>query len=340
MDSELHGKKVFTFLILTYNHEDYIIQNLESIKYQIINYGKQYRYQLILSDDASKDETKKVVRYWISQNDKLFEFIDINFNNINLGICKNLIKAIRLIKGDYVKFMAGDDLFASESIFNFVDYLDKYDLVMGIPLQFKNNRIDYDGETERAMMQHISTELFYEKDPFNKRIKRSAFLNAPCVFFRSKLLQNEKIIEFVNESKVIDDHSMWLKMAFENENLKYKFIPKIVLLYRRTEGSAYIIKKNEFYYDRIKLFEYVIKTDNNLLTKLIQYNKMYCFKSENPIVSRYFDIGNYSVKMAIFLRRNQTRKIIEFLKPDIEINKKYYEKIVIESNELISTKDN
>lgn len=329
---------IITFLILTYNHEHYILQNLESIKYQIVNFGQAYDFQLIVADDASKDKTVDLVKHWISLNNELFAYTDISANSINQGTCKNLTNGIRLMKGDYIKLIAGDDLFAAENIFSFINLLEEYDLVMGLHLPFTNEEIDYNGMTSKMIMYCMAEELYCENESFNKRIRRTAFLHAPSVFFNKWVILNENIMKFINEFRVIEDHSMWLKMAAVNNNIKYKFVTKIAVLYRRTVGSTYIIKQNDFYNDRIRLFKYAIKEDRNFLTKIIQYNEMFCFKSENSIVKRYFNFGNYRAKLAQYLWRKEIRRMLDDLESDIELNREYLKKIVNCANDILIAK--
>ena len=44
--------KSFAFLVLAYNHELFIIDHLESIKFQILTYGKGLEIDLIINDDC------------------------------------------------------------------------------------------------------------------------------------------------------------------------------------------------------------------------------------------------------------------------------------------------
>ena len=47
----------FTFGLLLYNQEEFVIEALESIKYQIINYGNDINVSLIVNDDCSLDHS-------------------------------------------------------------------------------------------------------------------------------------------------------------------------------------------------------------------------------------------------------------------------------------------
>ena len=49
-------KNHFVFVTLTFNHEKYIIEHLESIKYQVENYGQKFSTKIVINDDCSSDK--------------------------------------------------------------------------------------------------------------------------------------------------------------------------------------------------------------------------------------------------------------------------------------------
>lgn len=64
--------KEFTFFTLSFNQEKYIIQHLESIKYQIETYGAEYLIHYIICDDSSSDKTIYYAKKWLERNKRLF----------------------------------------------------------------------------------------------------------------------------------------------------------------------------------------------------------------------------------------------------------------------------
>ena len=87
----------FTFGVLCYNQEDFIIEHLESIKYQIENYGSKYNTHLIISDDCYTDKTVAYAEVWIKNNYELFTSVRIMVQEHNQGIVKNVTKILRNI---------------------------------------------------------------------------------------------------------------------------------------------------------------------------------------------------------------------------------------------------
>ena len=68
---------MFTFVTITYNHEKYIIEHLESIRYQIENFSEGKKMNLIISDDGSMDDTMLFAQKWVERNRFLFSEVEL-----------------------------------------------------------------------------------------------------------------------------------------------------------------------------------------------------------------------------------------------------------------------
>ncbi|WP_151798774.1 hypothetical protein [Acinetobacter bereziniae] len=64
--------KSFSFLILAFNHEKYIIEHLESIKFLVEMHAENIEVDLIINDDKSTDDTVFLINQWLQLNDILF----------------------------------------------------------------------------------------------------------------------------------------------------------------------------------------------------------------------------------------------------------------------------
>ena len=104
--------------MITYNHEKYISQALESI----INQNISFQLEIIVSDDCSTDNTQEIVEGYAFQDNR----IKFKRNAENLGIIKNFIKAISFCKGSYIALLEGDDYWISNiKLENQIDFLEK-----------------------------------------------------------------------------------------------------------------------------------------------------------------------------------------------------------------------
>lgn len=102
---------LISVVVVTYNSSDTIIETLESIKEQTYT-----RLELIVSDDASQDDTVRIVKKWIEKNKEYFIRIRVLAGRKNHGVAKNCNIAIHQAKGKYVQLVAGDDLLIETAI--------------------------------------------------------------------------------------------------------------------------------------------------------------------------------------------------------------------------------
>ena len=86
-----------------FNHEDYIVQALNSVLAQ--NYPK---LELILVDNGSKDKTKEIMEKWSFDNRRKIP-VKIIFRLDSLPYCASFNEAFRLSKGKYFIDLSGDD---------------------------------------------------------------------------------------------------------------------------------------------------------------------------------------------------------------------------------------
>jgi len=89
-------------IVLSYNHSQFILETLESVKAQTYK-----NLELILIDDCSSDDSVAVIEHWIKQTGLSCTFIR---HEKNLGICKSLNDALAVATGKYVSMVASDDL--------------------------------------------------------------------------------------------------------------------------------------------------------------------------------------------------------------------------------------
>ena len=95
-------KSGISIIIPCYNVERYITNCLNSIKKQLEN----IKYEIILIDDKSKDNTKKVIKEYLKNTDMNITLLE-NKKNIGAGASRN--KALKQAKYEYISFVDSDD---------------------------------------------------------------------------------------------------------------------------------------------------------------------------------------------------------------------------------------
>lgn len=92
--------KISVFIV-SYNQEEYIAQAIESVVQQSVK-----PYEIIISDDCSKDNTWNIIKQYQSQYPTLIKAFR---NDPNLGIFRNFNEATRKTSGNLITCVAGDD---------------------------------------------------------------------------------------------------------------------------------------------------------------------------------------------------------------------------------------
>lgn len=100
----MHSHPLVSFLLITYNHEQFISDALESAFLQ-----KYSPLEIIVSDDCSTDNTYKIIDD-IASSYKGSHKIILNRNPENLGLAGNLNRAWELCNGDFIVAAGGDDI--------------------------------------------------------------------------------------------------------------------------------------------------------------------------------------------------------------------------------------
>lgn len=97
-------------LMITYNHEDFIEQAIESVLMQ----ETDFVFELIIANDKSRDNTSIVINQIINHHPKsyLIKFLD---NVENLGPNANYINAYNSSKGKYIAVCEGDDFWGDKN---------------------------------------------------------------------------------------------------------------------------------------------------------------------------------------------------------------------------------
>lgn len=91
-----------TIISLTYNHEKYIAQALESILMQKVN----FTYEIVVGEDCSKDRTREILIQYAEKHPDKFHLL---LHEKNIGAAKNQNKVFENCKGKYIAMLEGDD---------------------------------------------------------------------------------------------------------------------------------------------------------------------------------------------------------------------------------------
>lgn len=87
---------------ITYNHEKYIAQAIDSFLMQRTNFP----IEIVIGDDFSSDNTREII---LGLQKKYPETISLIQREKNIGVIPNLVDVLANCKGKYIAFCEGDD---------------------------------------------------------------------------------------------------------------------------------------------------------------------------------------------------------------------------------------
>lgn len=182
--------KSFVVVISSYNNAQYYKQNLDSVIKQTYK-----NYRVIYIDDASSDNTAKMVEDYININGQQCKFTLVK-NSRRLGSLENVYKAILSCKpNEIIVNLDGDDTFYDESVLSYLNYIYKDSDVWMTYGQFRYMPYNRLGRAQQLPISVIESNSFrsyawvtsaprtFYAELFHK-IKREDLLQEGEVFFQ------------------------------------------------------------------------------------------------------------------------------------------------------------
>ena len=100
----------FSIIIPVFNSQKYLKKCLSSVIDQ-----KFDSYEILLIDDHSSDNSKRICKDFLIKNKNIIRFIS---NQKNLGVGKSRNLGLRISKGKYIIFLDSDDYLMDKSLIN------------------------------------------------------------------------------------------------------------------------------------------------------------------------------------------------------------------------------
>lgn len=89
-------------LMITYNHEKYIAQAIDSVLMQKTNFD----YEIVIGEDCSTDRTREIVLEYKAKHPGKIRLL---LQEKNVGMMQNFIDTLKACTGKYIALLEGDD---------------------------------------------------------------------------------------------------------------------------------------------------------------------------------------------------------------------------------------
>lgn len=184
-------------IIPMYNAQETIIRALDSIK----NQTYLCDYEIIIVNDGSTDDSKKVVEEYQKQNPKLNIIL---INQPNGGVSKARNQALKRATGDYIAFLDSDDEWLAE----------KTEKQMKIFQQNKEVDLLGTNRNDEYFVSFLGTKFNHLTKITSKLLLKKTFLVTPSVIFKRGILS---VVGFFDEKqRFAEEGDYWIRICNEN----------------------------------------------------------------------------------------------------------------------------
>ena len=229
--------------VITYNHEKFIREALDSILSQVIN----FKIDINIGDDFSTDNTRAILEEYKCRYP---DIINLILHTTNIGMMNNFASTLQACKGKYIALLEGDDYWCDvNKLQTQVDFMDKNE---GYAISFhKVKKIFDDTDNEEIILNNELIKDTYEIDDL---------LPGNFIFTNSVLYRNNLFATF---PKGFLDLPMgdWPLHILNAKYGKIHFSNKVMSVYR-IHGSSEWSSKTKMYRKNANLKTYYFIKEN------------------------------------------------------------------------------
>ena len=248
-------------LLATYNGEKYLEEQLDSILNQTYE-----NFRLLISDDGSKDNTRKILEKYSKKDNRIILF----FQEKNLGVIKNFEFLLRKVENKYYMFSDQDDIWKKNKIEKSI-----------IKLEETNSDLVYSDLEVVDENLNIIYKSYWKLKGIYKKIKKynnfkSLYLNnfvTGCTII-AKSEQIKDVLPLPNTSKYIL-HDYWIALIISQKG-KITYIEEPLIKYRQHKNNKIGSKKRS---DELKsvaeIRELFIQVKKEHFTVFIESNEKF-----------------------------------------------------------------
>lgn len=313
-----------TFVVLTYNHSGFVLEHLESIAHLIQKYGKVQKVDLIVSDDASKDSTVLEISSWLELNRNLFRNVITFYGSENIGTCKSFLRATENIKTRYVKVTGGDDLYSDENIFSAICCCGDAQLIGSQPLVLVGGVLQ---RSHKFNLIHALDNAVYMGQSFRRRLIGPGCIYTPGLIYSAEIVSDKRIRDFISKFVLVEDLPIWIAVSEYYPSVKYQISKAVLVYYRRTANSAYLISGGRVFADQLACQEHLLATEKSEFNRLIIRNRIWLINNLNPRLRKFFDFGRLVFVIKLSFRLPLAIRNLVDLGKDFDKHSQHYRQI-------------
>ncbi len=140
---------VVSICMITYNHEKYIKDAIESVIMQ----ETSFPIQLVIGEDASEDDTRKICEEYQNKHPSIIKLLPKPVKN--LGMMGNFVRTLRECSGKYFALCEGDDYWIDpkklQMQYEILEKTSNFSLVYSYQYVLNNNKFNFNNNTQNGV---------------------------------------------------------------------------------------------------------------------------------------------------------------------------------------------
>lgn len=222
-----HSRPTVSTVIISYNHQEYIVEAIESALAQTGN----FTHEILISDDGSNDGTTRIIK-WYAENYS-YRIRDVSRGG-NFGVSDNYLHCFREARGQYIAILEGDDYWVdSEKNLKQVEFLRAHPKAAMVfskisLLDMKN------GQSRLLKRQKGLNKLLSGKD-FSEDENLNLIVNLSSSMYLNRIVNN------LIPSNLYEPRMSEISLAFYFDSIgkRIGFIDEVMSVYRLNSTSVW-----------------------------------------------------------------------------------------------------
>ncbi len=206
-------------IIPTYNRATYITDSIRSVLEQK---NAHCDFEIIVVDDGSTDNTKKILKPFLKQ----IRYIAIPHSGLP-AVVRNI--GLKAAKGNLIAFQDSDDLWAPDKLASQVPLFDDPKIAMSYA-----NATTMDASGKQNRMQVVPDAKLAEGEKFESLIKENVISTLTVMIRREILIANA--FSESTDLKAVEDYELWLRLAAQYPG-GIRHIKKPLAIYRQHDSN-------------------------------------------------------------------------------------------------------
>uniref|UniRef100_UPI0040477A22 glycosyltransferase family 2 protein n=1 Tax=Roseivirga sp. TaxID=1964215 RepID=UPI0040477A22 len=283
----MHIKPLVSVICISYNHAPFIGEALNSI------FAQTYpNLELIILDDASKDESQKTIKELIQGRENISFFPHIE----NEGYTQTFNQGLKHAKGEFIIDFALDDVMLPDFIEKSVERLTEMGDDYGVSFsnaQYISAQSDVIGDHNAILRKKRLIDQIPDRDIFEMILKRY-FICTPTMVIRKVVFDR---MGGYDEGLAYEDFDFWVRSS---RQFKYTYIDEVLVQKRKLESSMsanrYLHRKNQQMASILKVCQKAFtlcksKSELKALKERLYYEHRQCIRHEAfPLAQEYITL--------------------------------------------------